>query len=57
MLLNLSILISHRGKSRTPRATKMEIFVSTTNDSHPLTAVIKNFVLHATGVLGPRDRL
>ena len=48
-------MISHRGESRTPKATKMEIFVSTVNDSQPLTVVIKNFVLDATDVLDPRD--
>ena len=41
-------MISQRGESRTPKATKMEIFVPTTNDSHPLTGVIKNFILDAT---------
>ena len=56
-LFNLLILISHRDESRTPKVTKMEIFVSTTNDSQPLTVVIKRFVLDATGVLDPRDRL
>ena len=56
-LFNLLILVSHRGKSRTPKATKMEIFVSTTNDSQPLTVVVKNFFLDATGLLHPRDRL
>ena len=48
-------MISHRGESRTPKATKMEIFVSTVNDSQPLTVVIKNFVLDVTDVLDPRD--
>ena len=38
-LFNFLILISHRGESRTPKATKIEIFVSTTNDSQPLTVV------------------
>ena len=47
-LFNLLVLISHRGKSRTPKATKMGIFVSTINDSQPLIAVTKNFVLDAT---------
>ena len=51
------ILISHRGESRTPTATKMEIFLSSTNDFQPLTIVIKNFVLDDTGVLDPCDRL
>ena len=55
-LLNLLILISHRGESRTPKAPKMEIFVSTTKDSQPLTIVIKNFVLDATGLLDLHDR-
>ena len=48
-------MISHRGESRTPKATKMEIFVSTVNDSQPLTVVVKNFVLDVTDVLDPRD--
>ena len=56
-LWNLLILISHRGESRTPKATKMEIFVATINDSQPLTAVTKNVVLDATCVLDPCDRL
>ena len=51
------ILISHRGKSRTPKATKMEIFVLTVNDSQPLTVVTKNPVVDGTGVLDPRDGL
>ena len=57
LIFNLLILILHRGESRTGKATKMEIFVSLTNDSQPLTVVIKNFILDATGVLDPRDRL
>ena len=56
-LFNLLILILHRGESRTPKATKKEIFVWATNDSQLLTVVIKNFVLDVTGVLYPRDRL
>ena len=44
---NLLILISNRGKSRAPKATKMGFSSSTTNDSQPLTVVIKNFVLYA----------
>ena len=51
------ILISHRGSSRTPKATKMEIFVSTINDSQPLNVVTKNFVLDVTYVLDPHDTL
>ena len=35
----------------------MEIFVSPANDSQPLIVVINNFVLDATSVLDPRDRL
>ena len=35
----------------------MEIFVSTSDDSQPLTAVKKNVVLDATDVLDPRDKL
>ena len=48
------ITLSHRSESRAPKATKMEISVSTTNDSQQLTV---DFVLDATGVLDPRDRL
>ena len=48
-------MISFRGESRTPKATKMEVFVSTVNDSQPLTVFIKNFALDATDVLDPRD--
>ena len=55
-LFNLLILISHRGESRTPKATEMEIFVLTTKDSQPLTVVIKNFVLDVTGLLDLHDR-
>ena len=51
------ILISHRGLSRTPKATKMVIFVSTINDSQPLNVVTKNFVLDVTCVLDPHDTL
>ena len=51
------ILISHRGKSRTPKATKMEIFVSMTNDSQLLTGVTKNFILDSTGAIDTNDRL
>ena len=47
----------YRDESRTPKATKMEIFVSPANDSQPLIVVINNFVLDATSVLDPRDRL
>ena len=57
LLIYLLILILHRGESRAPKTTKMEIFVSTTNDSQPLTVVIKNFVLDATSVLDSCDRL
>ena len=56
-LFNLLILNPHRGESKIPKATKMEIFVSTTNESSPLTVVIKNFELDATGVLEPCDRV
>ena len=35
----------------------MEVFVSATNDSQSFTVAIKNFVLDATGVLDPLDRL
>ena len=50
------IFISHRGESKTPKTTKMEISVSTINDSQPLTIVRKNSVLDATGVLSPSQR-
>ena len=56
-LFNLFILISHRRESRTPKATKIKIFVSKSNASQPLTVVIKNFVLDGTGMLDPCDRL
>ena len=46
---NIYLVISKA--PRTPKATKMEIFVSTINDSQPLTVVTMNFVLDATGVL------
>ena len=46
------IFISHRGESKTPKTTKMEISVSTIN----LTIVTKNSVLDATGVLSPSQR-
>ena len=51
------ILISHRGESRTPKATKVEIFVSNVNGCQSLTVVTKNFVLDTTGVLDPCDTL
>ena len=35
----------------------MEIFLSIINDSKLVTVVTKNFVLDATGVLGPPDRI
>ena len=35
----------------------MEIFVSTINDSQPLTVATKNFVPDATGELDLHDRL
>ena len=35
----------------------MEIFVSTSDDSQPLTDVKKNVVLDATDVIDPRVRL
>ena len=56
-LINLPILITHRGECRIHKATKMEIFVSKINDSQPVTVVTKNFVLDATCVLDPQDRL
>ena len=51
------ILISRRAEPRTLKATKMEIFVLTINESQPLTVVTKNFVLDATVVLDPPDIL
>ena len=39
------------------KATKMEILVSTSNDSQPFTVVIKNSVIDATSVLNLRDSL
>ena len=56
-LFNLLILISHKCKSRAPKATKLEVFMSTTNDSKTLIIVIKNFILDATSVLDSCDRL
>ena len=49
------ILISHRGESRAPKTTKIEIFVSTT-DSKLLTVFTKNFVLDAIGVLDLHEK-
>ena len=56
-LFSLLILISHKGESRTLKAAKMKIFVSTINDSQPLKVIIKNFVPDAKGALNPPDRL
>ena len=50
------ILISHRRKSRTPKATNTEIFVSTSNDSQPLT-VATELCLDGPGVLDLHYRL
>ena len=44
-------------KSWTSKETKMKIFVSIINDFEPLTVGTKNFVVDATGVLDPCDRL
>ena len=49
-------MISHRGEPRTHKATKIESFVSTINDSMPLAVITKYFVLDFTRVLGPLDR-
>ena len=57
LLIEFTHFVSHRGKLRTSKATKMEISVSTTNDSQPLSVFLKNFVLDATGRLDPHDRL
>ena len=56
-MFNLLILISNRVESRTPEATKIEIVVSTINDSQSLIVVTKKFVIDAIGVVNPRDRL
>ena len=56
-LFNLLILISYRGESKTPKAAKMESFVSTFNYSQPPTVVTKNFVLDVTSMLDLRDKL
>ena len=52
-LFHLLILISHIGKYRTPKATKMEVLV----ENFSLTVVTMNFILNAIGVLDPRDIL
>ena len=39
------ILISSRGGSRTSAGTKIQVLVTTANDSQPLTVVTKNFIL------------
>ena len=46
----------HTGESRTPKATKMDIFLSTVNDFQGLTVVTKNVAVDGTDVLDPRDR-
>ena len=51
------ILIPHRGESRTPKANKMNIFVTAIDDSQLLTVFTKNFILDATDVLDPHVRL
>ena len=56
-LFNLLILLSHKGESRTPKASKMENFVSTVNDFQPLTVITKNFVLDTTGLVDFCNRL
>ena len=50
---HFDFMISHRGESRTPKATKIGIFV----EIFSLTIVTKNFVLDVTVVLDSRDRL
>ena len=52
-LFNLLILIPFSNKSRTSKATEMEIFI----EIFWLTIVTKNFVLDATCVLDPLDKL
>ena len=47
------ISISSRGGSGTHVGTNIDLFVTTANDSQPLTAVTKNFILDATDVLDP----
>ena len=53
VLFNLLILLSSRGRSRTPLGTKIDFFVTTANYSEPLTVVTKNFILRAADVLDP----
>ena len=55
ILVSVNLLI--RGGFKTPKVTKIEIFVSTINDSQSSTVVTKNFVLDATNVLDLRDKL
>ena len=50
---NFLISVSRRGGSRTPVETKIEFFVTTTNESKALTVITKNFILDATVVLDP----
>ena len=50
------LLIWRRGESRTFETTKMEILVSTINDSQSLFIFTENFALDAIGMLDPRDR-
>ena len=52
-LLNLLILISSRGGSRTPIGTKIGFFVTISNESQPPIVVTKNLILDATDVLDP----
>ena len=53
VLFNLLILLSSRGRSRTPLGIKIDFFVTTANYSEPLTVVTKNFILRAADVLDP----
>ena len=55
-LFNLLILISQRGESRTPKATKMEIFVSIINEFQLLTVSQRTSSSTLAGVLDPRNR-
>ena len=57
MIKYLKVYKYYETDCRTPKATKIEISVSTINDSQSLTVVTNNFVLDATGVLDARDRL
>ena len=48
---DMALSISSRCVSRTLLGTKIDYFVTTANDSQPLTVVPKNFILDATDAL------